>query len=113
MNYRPLRVGSLLQIELTRIVLKEIEVEPGILCTITGVEVDKKLEHARIFVSVIPGEHSELMLKRLKKAQGKFQYLIMKKLNIKPLPRIEFVPDRGAENAARVEKLTIESDNHK
>jgi len=108
MNYRPLRVGKLIRSELTSILQREVEQEPGVLCTLTGVEVDKKLEHARISVSVMPpGKETEAM-KRLKETQGELQYLLMKKLNIKPLPKIEFVRDEGAENAARIEKLLIE-----
>ena len=111
MNYRPLRVAGLIQEELALMIEREVDLEPGTLVTVTGVEVDKKLEHARVMVSVVPHANTETMLERLKQAQGTLQHLLLKKLNIKPLPRIAFYADLGAENADRVEKLFIESED--
>ncbi len=110
MNYRPLRVEKLIQAELTHILQREVEQEPGTLCTVTGVSVDKKLEHARIKVGILPPGKEPEAMGRLKAAQGELQYLLMKKLNIKPLPRIEFVYDDGAENAAGVEKILLDNE---
>ena len=55
MNYRPERVQSLIQEELGKLLLKEIEF-PGIV-TITGVDVDKHLDIARVKLSVLPLKH--------------------------------------------------------
>jgi ribosome-binding factor A len=41
----------------------------------------------------------------LKAHAGQFQYLLLRKINIKPMPRITFALDHGLENAAKVEKL--------
>ena len=43
-------------------------------------------------------------IKRLNDSVGELQYLLTKKINIKPMPRVEFALDRGMENAAAVEK---------
>lgn len=107
MNYRPLRVSKLIREELAILVEKEIELD-GALATITEVEVDKKLEHAKVGVSVLPEEKGEASFKTLKNAQPHLQYLLMKKMNIKPMPRIEFYLDRGPEHAARIEKVFLE-----
>ena len=107
MNYRPLRVGKLIREELAILVEKEIELD-GALATITEVEVDKKLEHAKVRVSVIPEEKGEAALKVFKEVQPHLQYLLMKKMRIKPMPRIEFYLDRGPEHAARIEKVLRE-----
>ncbi|MEK7193470.1 MAG: 30S ribosome-binding factor RbfA [Patescibacteria group bacterium] len=111
MNYRPLRVSKLIHEELTKIINREIELE-GAIATITEVTVDKKLEHAVAKVSILPSAAAEKGIEVFRKAQGSLQHLLMKKLSIKPLPRIEFRLDRGAEYAARVEKLLIESEKN-
>ena len=79
----------------------------GALVTITGVEADKKLDHATIRVSVIPSERAEAAMQQLEHTAGHLQHLLMKKINIKPMPRIVFELDRGPENAASVEKVLL------
>jgi len=81
------------------------EAEFPALVTITEVEVDKKLEGARVKMSVIPASGEKAVLAELTARAGYFQHLLLKKINIKPMPRILFVIDHGFENAAKVEKL--------
>ena len=81
------------------------EAELPALATITEVKVDKKLEGARVEVSVLPASGEKAVLAELTARAGYFQHLLLKKINIKPMPRIFFVIDHGFENAALVEKL--------
>lgn len=104
--FRSERVQSLIQEELGKIILREVELS-GALATITGVEVDRKLERARVDVSVIPSAAAPAALAELVKRTGHLQHLLMKKMNIKPMPRIMFELDRGPENAAAVEKALL------
>ncbi len=107
MNYRGLRVGELIRNELGKMILREFEF-PGVLVTITDVAVDRKLEGARVEVSILPSEKSDETIRVLKKNAGLLQHLLLKKMNIKPMPRIRFEIDHGLENAARVEKIILE-----
>lgn len=106
MNFRSERVSKLIREELAKIIIREVEFD-GALVTITAVAVDKKLEHAKISVSVIPSASGAASLKELEKRTGALQYLLMKKINIKPMPRIAFALDRGPERAAGVEKVLL------
>jgi ribosome-binding factor A len=81
------------------------EVELPALATITEVVVDKKLDGARIRVSVIPATAEKAVLDALAQNAGHLQYLLLRKINIKPMPRIFFEIDHGLANAAIVEKL--------
>ncbi len=50
----------------------------------------------------------EIALKILEKNRVHLQYLLMKKLNIKPTPKISFKIDRGLEKAAEIEKILLD-----
>jgi ribosome-binding factor A len=104
--FRSERVSKLIQKELAKIIIRELEF-PEALVTITSVEVDKKLEHAKVNMSVIPSSAGVAALAALDKATGHLQHLLMKKINIKPTPRIAFALDHGPENAAAVEKALL------
>ena len=110
MNYRPSRVSKLIREELAKILEREIET-PNALATIITVDVDKKCGHARVGLSVIPNEAKEGALLLFKGAEKKLQQELMKKIHMKPMPRIEFYLDHGPEHAARVEKLLLKEEN--
>ncbi len=104
--FRFQRVSTLIREELSEIIEREMEF-PGALATITEVEVGKKLDHAEVRVSVIPSKSGDAVLKELGRAAGRLQHLLVKKINIKPMPRISFSLDHGPENAAQVEKALL------
>lgn len=104
--FRSDRVQKLIREELAKIIIREMEFGNA-LVTITEVGVDKKLEHAEVRVSVIPSEAAPRALAALKEWTGKLQYLLTKKINIKPMPRIAFALDLGPGNAANVEKVIL------
>jgi len=106
MYQRHQRVESLIQSELNKIILKELEF-PGALVTITSVEAQKDLNFANISVSVLPSEKNEEVLKNLDKNKKRLQHLLLKKINIKPMPKLRFKIDIGLEKAAELEKKFI------
>lgn len=101
--FRSQRVSKLLREHISELIIREVEFKDA-LVTVTDVEVDKKLDHAKVKVSVIPGDRALAVIKELDKQAPHLQYLLLKKINIKPMPRIAFAVDRGYENAAQVEK---------
>lgn len=90
MNYRNLRVAKLIQEELGKIILREVEFPKSVIVTITEVEVPKDLNQAKIRLGVIPETAAEEILNLLNKNQSYLQRLLMKKINIKPMPIIIF-----------------------
>ncbi|MEK7193787.1 MAG: 30S ribosome-binding factor RbfA [Patescibacteria group bacterium] len=105
MKHRVERVNNLIQEELSKIIVKELEFPA--LVTITEVETSKDLSQALVKFSVLPSEKSEEVLKILNKNLRHLQYLLMKKINIKPMPRISFEIDWGLEKAAEIEKILL------
>ena len=110
MNHRPERVSSVLIEELNKLLLRELEV-PGALITVTSAEVSRDLEHAKIGVSVYPSEKAAEALKTLERRRREFQHLLLRKMNIRPMPQIAFELDRGPERAAGIEKALMGDNN--
>lgn len=107
MNFRDLRLGQLIRDELAQYILKTVEFENGAFVTLTEVDVTKKLDHAKVLISVIPSSEANNVLKKLRAERGRLQHFLNHKLNIKPMPLIEFEIDHGPENAANVEKALL------
>lgn len=108
--HRKERIGKLILEELNNVISRELEFKEA-LVTLTDVKVSDDLEVAAVRFSVIPSEKSGEVLKILEKFTGRFQHRLLKKINIKPLPRIRFEIDHGIENAAEIEKLLIKEHN--
>ena len=96
---------SLIQEKLSQIILREIDIPVGTLATISYVRVSSDLLNGEVGVSIIPGDKIKEVMELLKKEQGSLQHLLNYSLNLKPMPRIEFVYDPGLEKAAKIEKL--------
>lgn len=107
MNHRPLRVAALIEHELGKILLREVEV-PGAILTITSVEVSAKLDRALVMISVIPAEHEEKSIQEANRRRRELQHMLANRINIRPMPEVIFKIDRGSAHAARVEKLLLE-----
>lgn len=107
MQHRIERINSLIREELGKIILKELEF-PAALVTITEVDTSKDIDKAVVGVSVLPSEKSGEALIILNRNVRHLQYLLMKKINIKPMPQIVFEIDYGLEKAAEVEKLLLQ-----
>ena len=105
---RNLRVGSLIREELAILLVRDVEFPKGVLVTITEVEVDKKLDRANVGISVYPSQKEREAVEILKPAMRELAHKLLKKINIKPMPRIHFFIDHGTENAAMVEKKLLE-----
>ncbi len=101
------RVESLIREELDKIIIKELEFS-GALVTVTEVNVQKDLDFADIGVSVIPTEKGEAAIEKLNKNRKELQHLLLKKINIRPMPELRFRLDVGLEKAAELEKTFIE-----
>lgn len=97
--------------ELGKFLLREVEFPEGSLVTISRVEVDRELATASVWVSVLPSSSKGEVMKILKDEQGRMQFLLNRKMNIKPMPRINFLLDEGLEKAAAIEKIFIAGDN--
>jgi len=105
MNHRKERFNSLIREELAKIILREINLE-GALITLTEVQIADDLKSANAYVSILPSEKKENVLKILSRSRNFLQGILMKKIR-QVLPTINFKIDEGIENAAKLEKILL------
>lgn len=105
MSRRIEQVNALLQEELSRILTRDIEFEPGTFVTITSVDTSPDLSHANIFISVLPFEKSLDALRRIQKSAHEIQKIIFSSLSMEPVPKIHFRIDQTEEEAEHIETI--------
>lgn len=105
--FRKERMGSVIQRELSMLVNHEIEFADRVFVTITDVVVATDLETAKVKVSVLPAEKADGAMRVLAKFQPRLQGMLLRIMNVRPMPHILFELDKGAENAAEVEKSLL------
>lgn len=99
------KVNSLIKKELGNIILKEIDVDPGILLTLTRVETDKSMSVARAYVSVLPDQYQEEVFALLKRNIYNLQKILNKRLKRIRVPKIEFCKETKVVQAQNIEKI--------
>lgn len=109
MNHRKERMESLLCGEIARMLREELEFK-DMLVTVTGVESDGDLDEAKVKISVLPSNRAEDALNIARPFARHFHGMLVRKLNLRPIPRLRFEIDHGPEKAAEVEKVFLESD---
>lgn len=105
MLYRGERLNKFIRETLGQIINKKLEF--GALVTITTVEVDDKIERAKIGFSAIPSKESPRVLKILNDKSGWLRSLLNGKIKIRSIPQLVFQIDYGPEKAAEIEKAFI------
>jgi len=106
---RKTRVSELIRNELAKLIQRDVELDGGII-TVMEVDVTDKLDYARVKFSVLPSSKSKQALGLLQNAAGRLQHDLLRILNIKPMPYLQFMIDEGAEAAANLEKVFIEGE---
>jgi len=102
---RILRVNALIKKEISKLLLREFEFPPGVLVTVTRVETSADLEESRVFVSVIPEEKFEEVLRNLNKKIYFLQQKFNRLARMRPLPRLIILAERKTAEAAKIEEI--------
>ena len=112
------KVNSLLEHEISKILLKDFAFSPEILVTLTHVDTSANMIEAKAFISVFPDEKADGILNALQKSVYDVQYQINRILRMRPIPKIIFVRDKELSKAGKIEELLVkvkeeEKDNNK
>ena len=109
MSNRIEKVNSLLEHEISKIILKDFAFSPEILVTLTRVDSSANLIEAKVYISDFPEEKSAGILNALQKSVYDVQYKINRTLKMRPIPKIKFVKETEISNAAKIEELLVKA----
>ena len=103
---RPGRVGEMLRMAVSEVILRGLR-DPRIgLATVTEVKMSPDLKKARVFVSVLGNrEDREKTLLSLNRAAAHIRHEISSYIKLRTAPELDFQYDHSIEYGARIEEL--------
>lgn len=110
MSYRITQINNMLQQEIAALLQTEIDLKDFGLVSVTAVQTAPNLRSTKVFVNAM--NHNHRLLPHLEKYRGSIQKQLMKRINMKPVPKILFRLDASVAHAARIEEL-IEQEEKK
>ncbi|XOB41983.1 MAG: 30S ribosome-binding factor RbfA [Candidatus Nealsonbacteria bacterium] len=113
MSKRIQRVNQLIKKELSQILLREVDFPKDILVTITRVDTSPNLRESKVFISAVPEDKTQRVLKTLNQKIYELQQKINRRLKMRPVPRIRFLEERETAEAGRIEELLEKLKNRK
>ncbi len=105
-SHRPTRVGEMIRMEISNLLIRGLR-DPRIgLATVTEVKMTSDLKQARVYVSVLGGlEERKNTLAGLNRAASHIRHEIGSQLRLRNTPELSFVYDSSIEQGARIEEL--------
>ncbi|MCY4514180.1 MAG: 30S ribosome-binding factor RbfA [Candidatus Tectomicrobia bacterium] len=105
-NYRPTRVGELLQAEIADLLLRQLKDPRLNMATISRVEVSPDLREARVYVSRVgsDSEQKETM-EGFARAMGFIRGQLGKRVKLRHTPSLTFVLDTAIADGVRISRL--------
>jgi ribosome-binding factor A len=104
------KLNDLLRDEVGKILKKELEFN-SILVTVVWAIISPTLEHATIWISVLPESKRETVLQKINQKIYHIQQILNKRLAMRPVPKVRFEIDKTEEKAAWIEKLLQKGQN--
>lgn len=107
---RTRRVGEQIQRELAELIQREVK-DPRVgLVTVSGVEVSRDFEHAKVFVSRLGGEEDMgEALRALARASGFLRRELGRRMKLRTVPELRFIHDRSLAEGSRLASLIDEA----
>lgn len=110
MSSRIHRVNQLIKEELGKILLREMDFGDA-LVTIIDVDTTPNLIQSRVKITVMPESQEQRALSSLNRNIYDLQQIFNKKVNMRPVPKIEFQVDKSAKKSYEIEKVMEEINN--
>jgi len=105
---RARRVGDRIREELAEILRREVH-DPALeMVTVTGVDVDRELAYATIYVTTIDPERRGEVLQGFERARGFLRSALAARVPLRTFPRLRFRYDTSVDQGARIESLLHE-----
>ena len=105
-NYRPTRVGELLQAEIADLLLRQLKDPRLNMATISRVEVSPDLREARVYVSRVGSENEQKeTMEGFARAMGFIRGQLGKRVKLRHTPSLTFVLDTAIADGVRISRL--------
>ncbi|MEK7142729.1 MAG: 30S ribosome-binding factor RbfA [Patescibacteria group bacterium] len=104
MSQRPSQVAELVKRQLSKLFLKSLPEEMGLI-TITNVVISSDCRKALVYISCFNCESEKEVLKVIEENRQEFQAILGKKLRMKFPPKLEFKIDKSLKDLARLENI--------
>ena len=107
-SQRQLRVGELIKQSLGQILLRDEAKVPGLETkniTVTEVRMSPDLKNAKAYVIPLGGKDTEKAVDVLTEFSYLIRKVLSKKIDMKFLPKVNFVADKSFDYAEKIEKL--------
>lgn len=107
-GFRARRVAELIRLELTRIIQDEIRHPHVHDVVITEIKVTKDMGIARVYVTSYDAKNRKAMLDGLSRSVGFIRHHLVRSLQMKKVPHVEFYLDETPQYASRIDSLLNE-----
>lgn len=98
------KINGLLRSELANLISRDFDSDECLI-TITYVLCSSDLRYAKAGISVLPENKSGTALKNLRKHSSEFRNNLKKKLNLKYIPKINWIIDANERHALEIEEV--------
>ncbi|MEL7533582.1 MAG: 30S ribosome-binding factor RbfA [Bacteroidota bacterium] len=101
------KVASLIQLELSEILSRQLTYVPGILLTVTVVRVVPDLSLAKVYISTLPDAKLEETVKALHENNWEVRFALGKRIRnkVRKIPELIFYADDSFVEAERINKI--------
>jgi ribosome-binding factor A len=107
MSERIQKLNILIKKLVAEILARDLNLKLGIFLTVVKVDTSPDLRYTKVFVSIFPEKETSYVKTALKNELYRIQGALNKKLNMKPIPRIQFSIDTTEVKADIIEKLLL------
>lgn len=102
---RLIKLNALLRDEVARAIKEEVELESGIIITVTRGDISPTLENANVMISVYPENKTKEVLETITQNIYAIQQVLNRRLKMRPVPKIRFEIDTSEQHAEKIEDL--------
>lgn len=104
MSYRLQRLNNLIKEEISKILHEELDLEEGVFITVVDAETSIDCQHSKVKIAVFPAEKSQTIIDFLTKNIYHIQQILNKRLNMRPVPKINFKIDKSEQYQEEVDE---------
>lgn len=96
------KINRLIKEEVGKIIIKELDMDKDMLVTVTRVKTSSDLAHAAVFFSTLSAAREQEAQAILQKSAGDIQFVLNRKLRMRPVPKIRFTVDASTKVEQRL-----------